>query len=373
MTIKVLNLISSPYGLGGAEKLLLDMADLYDHDKISSFYSNLFNSPQKNSLFNESLVKKQLPVLNIAGHRFRDIPAIISQLKDLIEKRNIDILHTHLIHATIIGSITARLSKKHRTITTQHYTQSALNKLYLKKLDQSAVKKADCVIAISQAVKEDLVAHGVKENKICIIHNGINLTKFDKDSEKKNSLLNDLKKKGRYIIGSIGNLHLLKDHLSLIRATAKIVNKFPEVHLVIVGEGAERNNLEQVIKENNLENNITLLGFQSDIPSLIKYFDLYVHSSVIEAFGIAILEAMAARKCVIATEVGGIVDIVENNQTGFLIPPQNVEVMADFICRAIDNSHQTYEMGLKGRKRIEQNFKIEIATKKYQYLYERIV
>ncbi|MEJ7861507.1 MAG: glycosyltransferase [Pyrinomonadaceae bacterium] len=372
MKIKVLNLISSPYGLGGAEKLLLDMAEFYDREKISVFYCNLFNSPQKNSLFTESVNEKQLPALNISGHRLRDIPLIISQLLNVVKNNKINILHTHLVHATTIGNIATMLKKKHRTIITQHYTRSSLNKRYLKKLDQSAVRKADCVIAISSAVKNDLLEQGVKENNIYIIPNGINLANFDRESEKKSKLLNDLSKQGKYVIGSVGNLSLLKDHLTLVRAMKKVVKILPEVHLLIIGEGPERRNLENLIKEYKLELNVTLLGFQADIPALIRNVDLYVHSSVTEAFGLAILEAMAARKCVIATEVDGVVDVVENNVSGFLIPSRDAQIMADYICQAIKNPQQTLEMGLKGRKRVEDNFRIETVTKKYQDLYEKI-
>lgn len=373
MPLKILNLIGSPYGLGGAEKLLLDMDEFYDRDKVSVSYCNLFNSPQQNSLFSKSLVDNNLPKLDVSGHWWHKIPSVISQLLGLIKDNNIDIVHTHLIHATIIGSIIGKLGKRHRTVITQHYTQSAHDKTYLKFFDQSAVKRADCVIAISSAVKNDLLSLGVKEDKIRIIPNGINVSEFDKEYNKENHLLDNIKEQEKYIIGSVGNLHKRKDHLTLIKAMAEVVKKFPDAHLVIIGEGAERLALEKALMENELEKNVSLVGFQANVPALIKNFDLYVHPAKFEPFGIAILEAMAARKGIIATEVDGVVDIIENGSDGFLIPSQSPQVMADFICRAIVNPQRISEMGQRGRKKVEKLFKVENTAKQYQNLYEEIV
>ena len=373
MKIKVLHLISSPYGLGGAEKLLLDMDAFYDRDKFSVYYCNLFNSPYKTSLFSKALNDNNLPLFTVPGYRWYNIPQIVTELSALIKKNDTDIVHTHLVHATIIGSILSKLEKKHRTVVTQHYTQNAHDKFYLKNIDQLASKRADRVIAISTAVKNDLLSFGVKEEKVRIIPNGINLNEFDKESEKENYLLSNLKKQRKYIIGSIGNLHKRKDHLTLIKAMIKVVKSFPNAYLVIIGEGDERFLLEKTLKANELEKNVSLLGFQPNVFSLIKNFDLYVHPSKYEPFGIAILEAMAARKSVIATKVGGVIDIIENETNGFLISPQNPQMMADYICRAIENPRLMSEMGNKGRKKVEEEFRIENVSRKYQNLYKEII
>ncbi len=306
MTIKVLNLISSPYAFGGAEKLLLDMDQFYNPAKFSIHYCNLFNAPQQNGLFSQALADYDLSNFNIEGHRWFTFPQIIYRLLKLIEKENFAIVHTHLVHATIAGGIIGKLGRKHRTVITQHYTQNTHNKFYLKMLDQSAMKQADRVIAISSAVKADSLAHGVREDRVRIILNGINLTEFDREAVKENHLLDNLKKEGKYIIGSVGNLHKRKDHFTLIGAIEKIIKTYANVHLVLVGEGTERGFLEKTLKEKNLEANVSLLGFQTNVPSLIDKFDLYAHSSIFEPFGIAILEAMAARKGVIATNVDGV-------------------------------------------------------------------
>lgn len=373
MMIKVLNLISSPYGLGGAEKLLLDMDGFYDRQNFSISYCNLFNSSEKSSLFSQALIDDNIPKFDVAGQHLHNIPQIVFRLLGLVRSDRIDIVHTHLFHASLVGSIVGKLEKCHRTIITQHYTQNAVDKFHQRKIDKLTVRFADHLIAISSAVKSDLLAQGVKESKIRVISNGINLDEFDKEAEKENLLLDDLKKQGKYIIGSVGNLHKRKDHLTLLRAMAEVIVKFPNAHLVIIGEGLERPILENFLRENQLEGNVSLIGFQSSVPPLFKDFDLYVHSSRAEPFGIAILEALAAQKAVIATEVDGVVDIIENGSNGFLVPPQNPQAMASLIIRAIENPQKVCEMGQRGRKAVVENFRIENTVREYQNLYEEIV
>lgn len=373
MPIKILHLISSPYGIGGAEKLLLDMADFYDNDNFFVSYCNLFGSPKKRDLFSESLTKNNLIKYDVTGHRLTELPSIISQLRNLIKSKKIDIVQTHLVHASLVGGIVGKLSGNHKTVITQHYTQKAINKFVQKKFDRAAVKLADRIIAVSSAVKADLLAQGVRENKIRVVHNGINLEEYDRNAGKENHLLDDLKKQGKYIIGSVGNLHKRKDHATLISAMAKVLKKVSDAHLIIVGEGTERPNLEKLIKQNELGNDVTLAGFQTNVPALIKKFDLYVHPAQAEPFGIAVLEAMAASKTVIATKVEGVVDIIENEINGYFVPAQNPETMAKFIIDATKNRQRTTEIGKKARKRVEDFFRIENTVKGYQNLYEEIV
>lgn len=373
MPLKVLHLISSPYGIGGAEKLLLDMSGFYDRENFSIYYCNLFGSPHRKDIFSELLTENGLPKFEVPGYRLQNIPSIIARLRSLIKSEKIDIVQTHLIHASLIGGIVGKLSGDHKTIITQHYTEKCLDKVFQKTIDRTALKMADRIIAVSSAVKADLLEKGVKENKIRVIHNGIDIEDFDRKAEIKNCLFSDLKKQGKYIIGAVGNLHKRKDYSNLIRAMAEVVKRFPDTHLVIIGEGTERPILEKLIEKNDLENNITLVGFQANVSALIKHFDLYVHPAKSEPFGIAILEAMATSKCVIASKVEGVVDIIENGINGFLVPPQDPQAMAKLICKAIENPKQTAEIGQKARKRVEDSFGIENTVKGYQDLYQEII
>jgi len=155
----------------------------------------------------------------------------------------------------------------------------------------------------------------------------------------------------------------------LLRAIARLAPKFKDIHLLLIGEGELRKKLEDLTAQLELEENVSFLGYQADVPSLLKDIDLYVHPSVLEPLGIAVLEAMAAGKCVVATAVGGVPEIITDGQTGFLVPSQDVTKLANAIRNARENLSQTEKIANAGRKHVEESFGIKSIVKKYQELY----
>lgn len=372
MKIKVLHLTSSPYKIGGAEKLLLDMADYYDRSRFSVSYCNLFDAPSNSSFFTRALADRKLPHLKIPGYRWFEVPQIIYRLSRHITEQKIDIVHSHLIHSTIIGAVLSKVQRSHKSVFTRHYTESALRKSALMKLDRKAFRLADSVVAVSTSVKNDLLNIGVDENRIKIIPNGIDITAFDNETLRPSNL-SDILGKNKFVICSVGNLNYNKDHITLIKAMSEVVKKYSLAVLIIVGEGSERPRLEKLITDKNLEKHIVLTGFRNNVPAILKESNLYVHSSKTEAFGISILEAMAAEIPVISTAVDGVLDIIENNQDGFFVAPHDPSEMAGCICRVIENPQESVAIAERGREKVEKYYRIEEVVKAYQNLYEDII
>ncbi len=167
----------------------------------------------------------------------------------------------------------------------------------------------------------------------------------------------------------MANLNERKGHEYLLQAMAQLVSQYNDIHLLLIGEGDLRKKLEELTAKLKLEENVSFLGYQPNVPALLKDIDLYVHASVLEPLGIAILEAMAAGKCVVATSVGGIPEIITNGQTGFLVPSQDSTKLADAIRNARKDLYQTEKIAKAGRKHVEESFSIKSIVKKYQELY----
>ena len=371
MPLKVLHLTSTHGGIGGAEKLLLDLSDRYDSSRFSVAYCNVFSRGDIKQQYFEALRERGLPYYKINGEYLKNVPKIVSDLVRLIRRERIDIVHAHLIHACIVAYLAVSLEKISKLVITRHYTVDIpylYKSFLLAKLDARSAAKANKVIAVSNEVKNGLILQGVSPERIEIIHNGTDLSAFEQTTNTSDDLWKSPKEK--IVLATIGSLSPLKGHSTLIKVFAKIAKKIPKINLIIIGEGANRNELENLAKNLQVENKISFLGFRSDVPAILKNTDLYVHPSNYEAFGIAVLEAMAARKCVIATRVGGIPDIIVEGQTGFLVPPSNEDALEEAILYAINNPKQTFEMGEAGRRRVEQNFRIESVAEKYQNLYE---
>lgn len=367
MKIKILHLTSTRYGIGGVENLLLDMSDKYDFSRFDLSYCNLFCDNNNNGVFPTALKQRGLRYFDIKGNSWYQVPQMTFDLLKLLKREKFDIVHTHMLGATIIGQATAKMAQSPCKIVTKHYTDDVVkhNRL-IKKLDLQLTRTSDRIIAISEWVKNDMLSQGIPESKISLILNGIDLNLFKLPSAENDG---DEIKKSEFVIGSVGSLTKRKGHQYLIEALPRILEKHPQARVVIIGEGPEESNLRKLMKQLNVEDKVTLKGFQKEVFRLLREFDLYVHPSINEPFGIAILEAMAAQKCVVATTVEGIPEIVIDGETGFLIAPMNPFELSLVICCAIENSDETKMMGEKGRKRVEDCFRIEKTVEKYQNLY----
>jgi len=350
------------------------MADLYDPDRFEVSYCNLFCEPNKESSFNRILRENGSPDRSISGNQIIHLPKIIARLVSLFKREQFDIVHTHLTHATFIGWIAIRIAGKPRFITSHHYTNDIFrnsditpSRRFAARLCNYAARHADQVIAVSEAVKKDLLTDGCEATKIKVIHNGIDLAAFDKRYEQTSG---DLAQQwqGGHVLATVGSLTERKGHHIAIRAMKRILQQFPEAVLLIVGSGELRKSLGDLAYQLNISENIFFLGFQSNVPSNLKLCDLYVHPALQEPFGIAVLEAMAARKCVIATNVGGVPEIIVDRKTGFLIAPDDPDLLADSVCQALSDPSGATQMGLAGRQRVV-NFDIKNVVAAYQEIY----
>jgi glycosyltransferase involved in cell wall biosynthesis len=195
---------------------------------------------------------------------------------------------------------------------------------------------------------------------------------FDSRSQQKSSF-NVSKDLGPFLIGTVGSLTERKGHRYLFQAMSSIRKKNPHAHLIVIGEGPEKERLEKMRVALGLESAITMLGFQENVAPILKQLDVYVHPSVQEPFGIAVLEAMAAGKCVVATAVGGVPEIVVQGETGYLVPAQNSDQLSSAISAAFANWKNTVRMGKNGRNRVLEMFDIDVTVRGYENLYQEVI
>lgn len=370
MKTKILHITGTPSGIGGAERLLLDMADKFDPQRFAISYCNLFGAPD--SEYPNALREKGFEVICISGQSSIHAPRIFADLVKMLRRKKFDVVHTHLIQATIAGQFAARFAKNSKQILTRHYTDDALtNSAYVLLLERRAMKMADKLTAVSKAVRADMLKAGIEDAKIELIYNGVDLEKFDgKLRERGDEVLPF--ESGDYIIGNIGNFWTRKGQADLIRALPKILAQCPKVKLVFIGEETKETDLKKLAAELKISEKIFFAGFRENVVALLKKFDLYVHPSRQEPFGIAVLEAMATGKCVVATDVGGVPEIVVEGKTGYLVPSKNPARLVETIVSAINRKTLTSEMGNAGRKRVEDVFSIEGSVKQYEKLYSEL-
>lgn len=228
-------------------------------------------------------------------------------------------------------------------------------------------------IAVSINVADYLKARGFPEDKLGVIYNGIEVDKYtplskEKKEELKRSLdipLNSI------VISCVANLRIVKGHIFLIDALSAL--RELNFSAIMIGDGTLRDSLIEYSIKKGLNDKTKFLGQRFDIPELLSITDIFVLSSLSEGMPLSIMEAMASGLPVVATNVGGVSELVVDGETGFFVPPRNPSLLAGKIKILIDNKSLRETMGIKGRARIKDNFTLEAMVKKTEELYKGLI
>ncbi len=230
-------------------------------------------------------------------------------------------------------------------------------------------------IAVSQAVRDAWIHRtAVSKNKILVIYNGIDLEKYNSIKINKSAYLKELNcLETDSIVCVPARLHPMKGHPYLLSAIKEHFLNRPNIKFVFVGEGHARRAIEETIKDNGLSQNVRLLGFRKDMTQIMMISDLIVLPSIaLEALPFVLIEAMACRKPVVATDFSGIPEIVEHNVTGLLVARNDPTALANAIDKIIQSPDRANSMGEKGRSRMEHLFTQERMLEETFMLYESI-
>jgi len=214
------------------------------------------------------------------------------------------------------------------------------------------------------------------DHKIKIVSNGLNLSQFTPftKSQKERLKINYDLPNNKFIIGMTARFEPVKGHKTLIEAAVKIIKVIPNVLFVFVGEGGYADELHVLIVKYNLLSYFRFMGYQSNIPELTNMYDIAVLPAIWEeAFGWVLIEAMACGKPVVATNVGGIPEVVEHGVTGTLVERENPSALAEAIIDLLQNTDKAQRMGQAGRQRVERLFTQEKMIMETLRLYEQLL
>jgi glycosyltransferase involved in cell wall biosynthesis len=291
------------------------------------------------------------------------------RLSRVLKQLKPDVVHAHDSHAVAMAAsalsmaaATPRVPLLMSRRVDFHIRKNALSRWKYKQVDR--------FICASNAIREMLVADGVPRERTTVVHDGVALGPLD--------LLPPVSVHETFwlphhapVAANAAALVPHKGQRHLVEAAALVVKQIPDARFVIFGEGELRESLERQIKSHNLEKHVLLAGFRSDVPSLIKTVDLFVMSSVTEGLGSAVLEAMACRKAVVATNAGGLPEAIVDAETGLLVPPRDDRALADAIVRLLLDSTLRERFGEAGRWRVEEQFSADRMVAGTLQVYER--
>lgn len=362
--------------IGGAERLLVSVIRNLNREKYKIVVCFLKG---KGPLANE-IRGMGVKVLDMKMRARFDL-SVILKLVRLIKRENIDLVHTHLIRADILGALAAKLAGVPIIISTRHSFSGRWEECYLvRKAYQVASNFMDKIITVSEAVKDRLAEwSGIKPDKMIVIHNGVDVGEYKiKDDGGRRRDFFDVDAKVP-LIGMVSRLVPCKGHKYFLEAAARVKKDISDARFLIVGGTMYYNErykkeLTRYAEYLGLNGGVLFTGIRRDIPQIMSCLDIFVLPSIIdEAFGRVVLEAMACGRPVIATNGGGIPEIVKDNETGMLVPPKDSDKLAQAIIALLEDKERAKRMGLAGRERVEQYFSLEKMVKKIEDLYGQLI
>lgn len=294
----------------------------------------------------------------------------IGTLVRTIRREGVEIIHTHNAATSWAAWFAAHAwpfgSQRPALIRTRHLMKKSRYGFPYRYL-------SDRVVVVSEHLRSYLVQEvGIPSSKVVVISPGVE-TDFYQPAFNGEEIRQELAIPAEVpVIGMIAFLRREKGQSVLIEAAPTILSRFPNVYFLLVGSGGDERRLRGLAREKGIERHVIFTGYRTDIPRLLTAIDLFVAPSFSEALGISILEAMSMEKPVIASNVGGIPEVISNEKNGLLIPPGDPGAFAEAILSLLCNSQRAEKLGKSARKTVEERYHLHRAVDDTVSLYQSV-
>jgi len=347
MKLKVAHLIGA-LRTGGAEQQVVMILNQLDSRLFEKFVIVLNDKKFINNL--RPYLNQNVGYYSL-GYRRGNAFWVALKLSHYLRKNNIDILHSHMYHASWVGAIAKLCFKNLIMITTEH-GQDPWKKWHHHYVEKYIINRAaNLRTAVSEDIRHLLIINdGVRPDKIICIPNGTSMPEYTADTARLPR-----------VVGSLARLVEAKDFPTLFMAMRHVRERGYPLELWIAGEGKERTNLLKCIQELKMEHSIKLLGFQK-ADRFLKEIDVFAMSSIQEGLPVALLEAMSHGLPIVATDVGGIGEVIANEQDGLLSPPQDPLALARNIIKIVEDKKLRMHLGKNAKQKISDKYSIESTT-----------
>lgn len=301
----------------------------------------------------------------------RDLRSI-SHLRRILKAEKAQIVHAHGLKAALV-SAAALVPKKggHFLFTAHNSLPSAdswFNRRGLAMVSRWLFRHMDSIISVSDAVRAQIVPY-VPERKVLTIHNGVKAERFGDYSFEISRLPVGLETE-HLVVGTVARLIPQKGIATLLEAISLIVKIVPNMRLIIVGDGPERSKLEMYAAALNLERHVHFLGNRSDVPQLMAGWDCYVLPSLSEGFNLSVLEAMASRLPIVASDLPALKEAVVPNLGGIMVLPGSAAELAAALLHILKSPEKAAAMGKFNRERVTTFFGEDRMIRCTRALYE---
>ena len=376
LCMKILHIIDSG-GLYGAEIMLLNLVSEQIKQNLEPIIASIGEKRVVEKPLETEAIRRGFKV-----KKFRMIPGPnysgAMRILSFAHKEGVDILHSHGYKGNLLFGLMPRKIRKAPILSTLHgWTSTAgFSKMWVYEwLDRKSLKHIDAVVVVSNAMKSHPKLKGLKGINFHVIPNGIPIKKHNNPfpvTSDLNSKVIDFCNTG-FTFGAIGRLSPEKSYGDLIKALVLLNKKGIDARLVIVGEGRERSYLEGLAAQYALSEKLLMPGYLEEAKRYIPFFNIFAISSLTEGLPITLLEAMQSKVPIVATNVGGIPEVLNNGEAGWLIKPCMPEEIAEAIDSLCHNEKLASEFKAKAYHRLFAYYSSKQMAKEYLNIYNRLI
>lgn len=362
--MRVLQLISSG-GMYGAEAVILNLGRCLDasgHHSVLGVFANSAGGDVQ--LHREALAHNlESHLLPCSGQLDR---RMLAHLRALVRDLHIDVVHAHGYKADVYAFLALRRAGIPLVSTCHTWLDTDLKVRTYGILDRLVLRRFAAIAVVSEALRTTLLHAGFSPAKLHLIPNGIDVTPFQQavaQAEK------TARPESPFRIGLIGRLSHEKGIDLFLQVAAVVLRQYPEAQFLIAGDGPERAHLEALASDLGLSHTVRFLGRSDTMPQLLASLDLVVSASRQEGLPIAILEAMASARPIVATTVGEIPTVLDNGRAGMLVAPENSKALAEAILTLLGDPHLRHTFAEQAKHRVTTHFSANQMTNHYLDMY----
>lgn len=358
-------------GPGGAETVFLNISRHLDRDRFKVFAILL-----REGWFFNQLNKYGIDTRIVMSERSWDF-RLIWRLMRTCSELNIDLIHSHLPGANVYCSVVGAMARIPVVVTYHSEVDLIGNEQRFASLKHWLVRNlADRIVTVADYQRDEYIQKAAfPASKIATIYNGVE----SRDTVDP-AVLPDIRKSlgidaGMVVVGNVANLRPAKGHHFLIQAALRVCQSRHNVIFLQVGQGEQQQfaEMERLVRQYQLENRFIMAGFRTDVYELLQLMDIFVLSSISEGLPVAIAEAMAAHKPVVATSVGGLPEVVKDGYNGYLVPPADANLLADRILTLVDDGEKRGHLADNAKKVADEKLSLTAMIEAYQKLYCELI
>jgi glycosyltransferase involved in cell wall biosynthesis len=348
---------------GGPERQMLGLASALPQDVRSTFL--LFREGGRFQSFAERIRQRGFGVHPLCA----DTPHLFLAIREItgrLEASHADVLFCHGYKANLLGRAAARRVGVPVVAVSRGWTGESLKVRAYEFLDRRHLRWMDRVVCVSEAQGERIRRAGVVPERVVVIPNAIDPNRFaDPDPAYEKRLREFFDGAAGVVVAAAGRLSPDKGFPLLIQAARKVLATHPSTRFILFGDGPLRGELEREIAANGLVGRFVLGGFRDDFDGFLPFVDILAQSSFTEGMPNIVLEALAARKPVVATAVGGTPELVQHGTSGYLVPPGDPDALASGIVDLVGSARRRQAFGTQGHAGVRQHYTFEAQSRRY--------